>query len=107
MTRKTTTEIIEMRAAAGLSQRALAEKLGVSHETVRILEQDHRPITAIEQAAIRKACAPRAAVNGNGALAERFRRLEEKAAWIERELVHGYELLGEPALSNGTPMEVK
>jgi transcriptional regulator with XRE-family HTH domain len=101
--RTTTESIIKTRAQAGLSQRALASRLGVSHDTVRILEQDHRPVTAIEAAAIRKACAPRAAVNGKGTLDDRFRRLEEKAAWLEHELVHGYQLLEEPRLSNGRP----
>jgi transcriptional regulator with XRE-family HTH domain len=65
MTRKTTTELIELRTAAGLSQRALALALGVSHETIRQLEQDHRAPTAIEAAAIRSACAEVPGRNGH------------------------------------------
>ena len=104
---KTTTEsIIQIRAGAGLSQRSLALRLGVSRDTVRILEQDHRRASAVEIAAYLLATG-HASRNGNGSLAERFRRLEEKAACLERELTDGYGLLHEPQLSLGIPEEVK
>ena len=103
--RTTTHSIIKIRAGAGLSQRALASRLGVSRDTVRLLEQDHRRASAVEIAAYRLATR-RGSSNGNGALAERFRRLEEKASWIEHELMNGYELLHEPQLSLDIPEEV-
>ena len=77
--RNTTERLIHTRTATGLSRRELARRLGVSAETVRVLEQDHRKPTAVEVAAYRMASAPTNGADTRG----RIRRLEEENAWLE------------------------
>jgi transcriptional regulator with XRE-family HTH domain len=81
--RNTTEKLITTRTASGLSRRELARRLGVSAETVRALEHDHRRPTAVEIAAYRVATGMAGAPAKGALLRERVRRLEEENAWLE------------------------
>jgi transcriptional regulator with XRE-family HTH domain len=87
--RNTTQGIIKTRTAAGLSRPELARRLGVSRESVRQLEQDHRRPSAIEAAAYRLAASTSLdAYTATAApIRERIRHTEERIAWLERELL--------------------